>query len=287
MIRERFAPSPTGLLHLGHAYSALIAWDAARANGGEFLLRMEDSDKARCKGAFEDAICADLAWLGISWPEPILHQTNRMAAYQSALDNLIALDLCYPCNCSRKDIEAALSAPQEAAPHRHDPDGPIYPKTCSKRSMTSRTEQDAVRLNMAKAVDYLGGPSAVDALTYTEIGLGKAELIQLDADKLINECGDIVLARKDIGTSYHLAVVIDDAFQNITHVTRGIDIAAATPIHRILQALLNLPAPVYRHHRLIRDENGKRLAKRHDAMAIAKYRAQGASPQGIRKMVGL
>ncbi len=287
MIRERFAPSPTGLLHLGHAYSALTAWDAVRASGGEFLLRMEDTDKTRCKRAFEDAICADLAWLGISWPEPILHQTNRMAAYQSALDNLIALDLCYPCNCTRKDIEAALSAPQETAPHSHGPDGPIYPKTCSKRSMTSRTEQDAVRLNMAKAVDYLGGQSAVNALTYTEIGLGRTELIQLDADKLITECGDIVLARKDIGTAYHLAVVIDDAFQNITHVTRGIDIAAATPIHRILQALLNLPVPVYRHHRLIRDENGKRLAKRHDAMAISLYRAKGASPQGIRKMVGL
>jgi glutamyl-Q tRNA(Asp) synthetase len=287
VIRERFAPSPTGLLHLGHAYSAMMAWDVAYAKGGEFLLRIEDTDQARCKREFENEIFTDLSWLGIKWPKPVLRQTNRMPAYQTALDKLIALDLCYPCKCSRKDIEAALSAPQEDAPYTYGPDGPIYPKTCCNRSMTMRSVDDAVRLNIAKALDYLGGNNAVHALIYSELGHGKTEIIHLDAEKLINACGDIVLARKDIGTSYHLAVVVDDAYQDITHVTRGADIASATPIHRILQALLGLPTPLYRHHRLIRDENGKRLAKRDDARAIRLYRENGANPQDIRVMVGL
>lgn len=287
MIRERFAPSPTGLLHLGHAYSAMVAWDAACANGGEFLLRIEDTDQARCRREYENEIFTDLSWLGIKWPEPVLRQTNRIPAYQAALDELIALDLCYPCKCSRKDIEAALSAPQEGASYTYGPDGLIYPKTCCNRSMTKRSADDAVRLNIAKAIDYLGGKDAVNALNFNELSHGKTETIHLDADSLINACGDIVLARKDIGTSYHLAVVVDDAFQDITHVTRGADIASATPIHRILQALLGLPRPIYQHHKLIRDENGKRLAKRDDARAIRLYRENGASPQDIRAMVGL
>ncbi len=287
MIRERFAPSPTGLLHLGHAYSAMMAWDVAYAKGGEFLLRIEDTDQARCKREFENEIFTDLSWLGIKWPKPVLCQTNRMPAYQTALDKLIALDLCYPCKCSRKDIEAALSAPQEDAPYTYGPDGPIYPRTCCNRSMTMRSVDDVVRLNIAKAIDYLGGKNAVHALIYSELGNGKMEIVHLDAEKLINACGDIVLARKDIGTSYHLAVVVDDAYQDITHVTRGADIASATPIHRILQALLSLPTPLYRHHRLIRDENGKRLAKRDDARAIRLYRENGSDPQDIRAMVGL
>ena len=153
--------------------------------------------------------------------------------------------------------------------------------------MTKRSADDAVRLNIAKAIDYLGGKDAVNALNFNELSHGKTETIHLDADSLINACGDIVLARKDIGTSYHLAVVVDDAFQDITHVTRGADIASATPIHRILQALLGLPRPIYQHHKLIRDENGKRLAKRDDARAIRLYRENGASPQDIRAMVGL
>jgi glutamyl-Q tRNA(Asp) synthetase len=280
VIFERFAPSPTGLLHLGHAYSALLAWDATRAKGGKFLLRIEDIDRPRCKPEFEQAIYDDLSWLGLSWPTPVMRQSNRSPAYNAALQKLIDLDLCYPCKCTRKDITLAMSAPQEGI--TFGPDGPIYPGTCRGRSMVERTKTDAIRLNMRKAITLLPKP-----LEYTEIGGKTPEIIQISTEKLLSEAGDIVLARKDIGTSYHLSVVVDDAAQNITHVTRGRDLIPATPVHRLLKELLGLPVPIYRHHKLIRDENGKRLAKRHDAMAIRKYRANGASPQDIREMVGL
>ncbi len=277
---ERFAPSPTGLLHLGHAYSALLAWDASLANGGTMLLRIEDIDLSRCKPEFEQAIYDDLTWLGLSWPTPVMRQSNRQPAYNAALQKLIDIGLCYPCRCTRKDITQAMSAPQEDV--TYGPDGPIYPGNCRGRFMNERTETDAIRLNMQKVI--AGIPHT---LTYDEIGGKMPETIQISPEKLLSEAGDIVLARKDIGTSYHLSVVVDDADQNITHVTRGRDLISATPIHRLLQELLGLPTPIYRHHKLIRDENGKRLAKRYDAMAISKYRDDGACPQDIREMVGL
>lgn len=280
MIRERFAPSPTGLLHLGHAYSALMAWNAACANGSDFLLRIEDIDTLRCKQEFEAAIFEDLNWLGLSWPQPVIRQSDRLPAYDAALSKLIDLGLCYPCKCTRKDIALAFAAPQEGV--TPGADGPIYPQTCKGRSMSEHTPTDAIRLDMEKAISTLQGH-----LSYTEIGGVYPETIRVKPETLMSDCGDIVLARKDIGTSYHLSVVVDDAFQHITHVTRGRDLLSATPIHRLLQTLLGLPTPIYRHHKLIRDENGKRLAKRDDARAIRAYRENGVTPQGIREMVGL
>ncbi len=265
---ERFAPSPTGPLHLGHAFSALTAWE--RAKGGRFLLRLEDIDTARSREEYVRAIHDDLHWLGLDWPEPVLRQSSRLPAYRAALQRLADMGLTYACTCTRRDIAGALGAPQEGAPM--GPDGVIYPGTCRGKH---RTGAAAIRLDMAKAVT--GDVSYFEE--DTPVTTTRAEMIET--------IGDVVLARKDIGTSYHLSVVVDDAFQGITHVTRGEDLRSATPVQRLLQDLLGLPAPVYHHHRLIRDENGKRLAKRDDARAIAKYRAEGATVQDIRAMVGL
>jgi len=277
---ERFAPSPTGHLHLGHAYSALLAWTAARKNRGIFLLRIEDIDQPRCKPEFEQAIYDDLTWLGLSWAQPVIRQSERLSAYYAALQKLIDLDLCYPCKCTRKDITQSMSAPQEGAPL--GPDGIIYPGSCRNRSIAQRTETDAIRLDMRKAVAMLNAP-----LKYIEAYGATAKTISINTAELHLVVGDIVLARKDIGTSYHLSVVVDDAYQNITHVTRGRDLSLATPVHRVLQELLGFPSPIYRHHKLIRDENGKRLAKRHDAKALRKYRDNGASPHDIYEMLDL
>ncbi|GKY87629.1 tRNA glutamyl-Q(34) synthetase GluQRS [Sinisalibacter aestuarii] len=274
----RFAPSPTGLLHLGHAFSALTAWDMAQAASGQFLLRIEDIDRPRCKPDFEQAIYDDLHWLGLTWPMPVMRQSDRLPDYAAALDRLTAMGLTYPCSCSRADIRAALSAPQEGA---QGPDGPLYPGTCRGRPMESRQPGDAIRLDMAKAT-ALTGP-----ITVTETGPGFHGIREHEPADMVDTIGDVVLARKDIGTSYHLAVVVDDAAQGITHVVRGEDLFAATPIHVLLQRLLALPTPTYHHHRLIRDEAGKRLAKRDDARAIRHYRAEGRSPAEIRALVGL
>ncbi len=277
----RFAPSPTGLLHLGHAYSALVAWDMARAEGGRFLLRIEDIDRPRCRAEYEAAIYEDLRWLGLDWPAPVWRQSARMAAYEAALARLAQMGLTYPCSCSRSDIRAALSAPQEGAA-RGGPDGPLYPGTCRGRSMAERRPGDAIRLDMRAVARHLGGR----VLAFTETGARHAGRHRIGAADLAG-LGDIVLARRDIGTSYHLAVVVDDAAQGITHVVRGRDLFAATPIHVLLQHLLGLPTPIYHHHRLIRDENGKRLAKRDGARALATLRAQGVSPAQIRRRLGL
>ena len=283
MIVERFAPSPTGLLHLGHAYSALLAWDIAKATGGRFLVRIENTDTARCKPEYETTLFEDLKWLGIKWETPVLRQTDRLTAYEIALTKLIDMGVCYPCDCTRSDIKNALSAPQEGAEPAFGPDVLIYPRTCCQRPMTEHTSQDAIRLDMTKAVKMLSSN-----LFYQEIGDGTQTTIAIDAHSLITDCGDIVLARKDTTTTaYHMSVVIDDAFQNVTHVTRGMDLASATPIHCLLQNLLGLPTPIYRHHKLIRDENGKRLAKRENARSIHVYREQGLTPEDIREMVGL
>ncbi|MCA0043831.1 tRNA glutamyl-Q(34) synthetase GluQRS [Celeribacter litoreus] len=279
----RFAPSPTGPLHLGHAFSALTAARRAEAHGGTFLLRIEDGDISRCRPEWEALIYADLRWLGLSWPEPVLHVTAREAIYASALSRLDELGLIYPCSCTRRDVMNALSAPQEGAPM--GPDGVIYPGTCRVRSMATFVEGEAIRLNMAKAVAYLGD---VSKFSWEETGPFETGTQRLDAARLVEGVGDIVLARKDIGTAaYHLSVVLDDAAQGITEAVRGVDLMEATQIHRLLQALLDLPEIAYHHHDLIRDENDKRLAKRTDAKAIRKFREEGYSPEDVRKMIGL
>jgi glutamyl-Q tRNA(Asp) synthetase len=282
-MRTRFAPSPTGPLHLGHAFAAVLAHDMARKAGGEFLLRIEDIDQGRARPEWEAAIYADLAWLGLTWDGPVMRQSDRGSAYRAALDDLWRPGLIYPCTCTRRDIEAAASAPQEGAPPAFGPDGLIYPGTC--RDRPGRGERPlpdgALRLDMGRA-----GIGAA----FTETGTGPegqtGEIIAT-ADDLRAGVGDVVLARRDMGAAYHLAVVVDDAAQGITHVTRGEDLFEATKIHVVLQRLLGLPTPIYHHHRLIRDEAGKRLAKRDDARALRTYRAEGATPADIRRMVGL
>lgn len=279
----RFAPSPTGPLHLGHAYSALIAWDRAKANGGQFLLRIEDGDTTRCRPEWEALIYEDLHWLGLAWPEPIARVTDRIPLYDAARNRLQNLGLLYPCSCTRKDIQSAFSAPQEGIPM--GPDGIIYPGTCRTKPMSEASSNDAIRLNMASAIAHLGD---VSHLSYTETGPFETGNHALSAEHLIENVGDIVLFRKDTGmAAYHLSVVVDDAAQNVTEAVRGADLSEATVIHRLLQALLDLPTPLYHHHELIRDADGKRLAKRTDAKAISKFRAEGATPNDIRAMVGL
>lgn len=283
-MRTRFAPSPTGRLHLGHAFSALTAWDQARAAGGEFILRIEDTDRGRCRPEFEAAICDDLAWLGLRWPAPVLRQSEHLARYAAALDRLAAMGLTYPCRCTRADIRAALSAPQEGAAHLA-PGGAAYPGTCRGRRMSDATPGDAVRLDLDRALERVG---ALGRLGFEETGPARPGWHELDAGALRRRVGDVVLGRKDIGAAaYHLAVVVDDAAQGITHVVRGEDLWEATALHRLLQALLGLPAPVWRHHRLIRDAEGRRLAKRDDARAIGRYRANGLTPAAVRALVGL
>ncbi|TNF62582.1 MAG: tRNA glutamyl-Q(34) synthetase GluQRS [Rhodobacteraceae bacterium] len=279
--RTRFAPSPTGPLHLGHAYSALVA--AGRADPGGFLLRIEDIDHARCRPEHEAAIFEDLRWLGLDWPEPVLRQSDRLPLYRGAVDRLAAMGLVYPCRCRRGDIREALSAPQEGAEPVQGPDGPVYPGTCRGRRMAEAGPGDALRLDMKAALEQIG----LASVSFTESGPGLARLPAMTAGQMLAGIGDVVLARRDIGTSYHIAVVVDDAAQHITEVVRGADLFEATFLHVVLQRLLELPTPSYHHHALIRDEAGKRLAKRDDARALARYRAEGATPADIRRMVGL
>lgn len=271
----RFAPSPTGPLHLGHAYSALVAYEMAQKVNGRFLIRIEDIDQSRARPEWEQQIYDDLRWLRLTWEEPVLRQSDRMVPYRNALQSLWDNGLLYPCTCTRRDIAEAASAPQEGAP-MIGPDGVIYPGTCRGKHRYTDFPDTALRLDMTKAsktVQYWESKSRKKH-TYAK-------------DFLVSNIGDVVLSRKDMGTSYHLSVVIDDAEQGITEVVRGEDLAEATPIHVLLQRLLGLPTPKYHHHRLIRDDNGKRLAKRDDARAIAKYRADGATPNDIRRLVGL
>ncbi|NBE08845.1 tRNA glutamyl-Q(34) synthetase GluQRS [Paragemmobacter ruber] len=275
--RTRFAPSPTGPLHLGHAYSAILAHDMARAAGGAFLLRMEDTDLDRCRPEWEAQIAADLIWLGLTWDGPIYRQSDKIAAYNARLEPLAERGLLYPCACTRADIRAALSAPQEGVAFN------VYPGTCRHRPMSSRQPGDALRLNLAAALDALPAPPR-----FTETGSAHAGTHQIDRATALTRIGDVVLSRKgeDI-VAYFLASAFDDADQGITHVIRGEDLFDFTPVQVILQRLFALPTPTYHHHRLIRDDAGKRLAKRDDARAIAKYRAEGATPQDIRQLVGL
>lgn len=274
----RFAPSPTGPLHLGHAYSAILAHDMARAEGGHFLLRMEDTDLERCRPEYDAMIQEDLTWLGLSWDGPIHRQSQHIANYNTRLEALEGKGLLYPCSCTRSDIRAALSAPQEGVAFN------VYPGTCRGRSIESRKPGDALRLNLAKALLVL---AAAD-LVFAETGPAHAGQHRIDGDQALSQIGDVVLSRKgeDI-VAYFLASAFDDADQGVTHVIRGEDLFDFTPVQVILQHLFGLPTPIYHHHHLIRDDQGKRLAKRDDARAIAKYRAEGATPADIRRMVGL
>ena len=275
--RTRFAPSPTGPLHLGHAYSALYGHRLAEAKNGLWLLRIDDLDRNRSKPEWTQQIFDDLRWLGLAWPEPVRFQSQETASYQTALDTLARARLIYPCCCNRADIAQAAAAPQEGVPE-FGPDGRIYPGTCRHRRLSQAGAGDALRLNMRKAVRALQ-----KSVTYEEFGTQLSERITLKPEALIAQVGDVVLRRKDQGAAYHLAVVIDDDAQNITDVVRGADLSAATQIHVVLQQLLNIQTPRYHHHALIRDETGKRLAKRSDSEALSTLRNAGYSAQDITK----
>jgi glutamyl-Q tRNA(Asp) synthetase len=286
----RFAPSPNGFLHLGHALSAIMNFDLARENGGRFLLRIEDIDAVRCRPEYEAAIYEDLAWLGLTWEQPVRRQSEHLAAYAEALARLQRDGLVYPSFESRSEI-AQLIAQHEAVgasgsrPWPRDPDGaPLYPGDARSLSSAERArrmaaEPYALRLDMAKAVARVG------PLIWTEIGAGaRNEASEIAAAP--EAWGDVVLARKDIPTSYHLAVVVDDALQGISHVVRGKDLFTATAVHRLLQVLLGLPAPVYRHHRLILDAEGRKLSKSTPTTVLYELRAQGLTPDDIRWRIG-
>lgn len=270
----RFAPSPTGYLHLGHAYSALFAARAA-GDDGRFLLRIEDIDKGRCRPAFEDAIYEDLAWLGLDWEQPVRRQSDHFDDYQAALGELADAGLTYPCFCTRKDIQAEIDAAGGAP---HGPDGPVYPGTCRHLSKSERQdrissgEAHAVRLDMTEAVNRTG------ALSWHDAAKG-------DVTARPERFGDVVLARKDTPTSYHLSVTLDDHIQGITLVTRGTDLFEASDVHRLLQALLELHVPAYHHHPLLIGDDGKRFAKRDKSLTLRELRESGNAPDDVIRMM--
>lgn len=282
MIVTRFAPSPTGLLHLGHAFAALTAFEAAGARGGRFLLRIEDLDSARSRSEFEQAIFTDLRWLGLSWQMPVLRQSARAHAYRAALTQLDRQGVLYPCFCTRKEIAEEVARSIEAP---HGPEGPLYPGTCralppDERRARIASEPYALRLDVAKAIKRVG------RLVFEEKGTGpNGERGVIVAEPAL--FGDVVLARKDLPAAYHLAVVVDDAFQGVNLVTRGNDLFAATHVQRLLQALLGLPTPAYGHHRLILDENGKKFSKRDQSVTLQQMRESGTTPADIRARIGL
>ena len=275
----RFAPSPNGLLHLGHAYSALYTWHAASLLGGTALLRIEDIDAERSKPEFTAAIMADLAWLGLDWPEPVMQQSLRMDIYAEAGNQLRDQRLLYPCFCSRSQIAAAATA--------RDPDGaPLYPGTCRHLDRAEQIERlergDPVqfRLDTGAALDRVG------VLTFTTAGPLITDRPQIRYARP-ERWGDVVLQRNGTPTSYHLSVVVDDAAQGVTHVTRGRDMEAATDIHALLQMLLGLPAPIYHFHRLILDDDGNKLSKSKGSQSLADLRALGWTPEDVKRAVGL
>lgn len=289
----RFAPSPNGHLHLGHAYSALVDWRACRAAGGRFLLRLEDIDVTRCRPEYEASIRADLAWLGIAWEEPVRRQSEHFDLYRRALSRLMDSRLVYAAFMSRSEIKARATAAEAAGrPWPVDPDGaPLYPG--DDRDMTDAAVEAAMaegrpyafRLRMAEALRaadaMVAGP-----LAWTENGAGPdGETGTVAADPA--RWGDVILARKEIPTSYHLSVVVDDAAQGVTHVVRGRDLFHATSVHRLLQVLLGLPAPVYRHHDLVLDATGRKLSKSFRDTSLASLRKAGASRADVCRMIGL
>jgi glutamyl-Q tRNA(Asp) synthetase len=279
----RFAPSPNGYLHLGHAYSALLNDKLARESGGRFLLRIEDIDTVRCRPELVEAVFEDLNWLGLRWEEPVMHQSAEFGRYLAALDDLAGRGLVYPCFCTRKDISAAV-ATLEATEHSwpRDPDGaPVYPGCCRALVLPERSRRlaegrpYALRLDSARALASLACPDLFWEEQDTGPVRARSEI-----------WGDVVLARKETPTSYHLAVVLDDARQGVTDVVRGRDLYAATAIHRLLQTLLGLPAPRYRHHALITDETGGKLAKSRISKPIRSFRAEGVSASELRLSLG-
>jgi glutamyl-Q tRNA(Asp) synthetase len=283
----RFAPSPNGYLHLGHAFSALLNFDLARASGGRLLLRIEDIDLTRCKPEFETAIYQDLAWLGIAWEEPVRRQSEHLADYRAALDKLFALGLVYPSFESRAEIATLVAEREANAPWPRDPDGaPLYPGTAKLLSSDERARllesgtPYALRLDMAAACARAGD------LGWREQGQnpdGETGAVAARPEAW----GDVILARKETPTSYHLSVVVDDALQGVTEVVRGQDLFWSTSVHRLLQQLLGLPQPAYRHHRLLLDAAGRKLSKSTEATGLRELRAGGATPSDIRRLVGL
>jgi glutamyl-Q tRNA(Asp) synthetase len=283
----RFAPSPNGYLHLGHAYSALLNFDLARRAGGRFLLRIEDIDPVRCKPEFEAAIYQDLGWLGIRWEEPVRRQSQQLGDYRAALDKLAAEGLIYPAFESRAEIARLVAQREAHAPWPRDPDGvPLYPGVAKLLSSDQRARllgsdvPYALRLDMAAACARAG---ELDWVEHGERPDGETGLVTARPQAW----GDVILARKETPTSYHLSVVIDDALQGVTEVVRGRDLFWSTSVHRLLQRLLGLPQPAYRHHRLILDGAGAKLAKSTQATGLRELRAGGATPADIRPLVGL
>jgi len=274
-VRTRFAPSPTGRLHLGHALAAKAAHDLARQHAGQFLLRHEDIDATRVREVFYAGIEEDLRWLGFDWDGEPLRQSARLAAYEAAMEQLRSMGLVYPCFCSRRGIGQELAA-MAAAPQ--GPEGPLYPGTCRGMTREEHHRKIATGHTHAWRLDTHKAAALTGRLTFNDLSHG---LVEVQPGLL----GDVVLARKDIGTAYHLAVVVDDAFQAITHVTRGEDLLPATHVHRLLQEVLGLPQPVYLHHPLVHDAQGKRLAKRHDVLAIAAMRESGMTAAAVMELL--
>ncbi|WP_421790526.1 tRNA glutamyl-Q(34) synthetase GluQRS [Hyphobacterium sp.] len=282
----RFAPSPTGLLHKGHAFSALKAFEAARQAGGRFLLRIEDIDITRCKPEFVDAIYEDLHWLGLEWEEPVRRQSEHFPDYHAALNQLAERGHIYRCFKTRKEIMEDIAR----APHHpgEGPDGVIYPgpaKPMSPDDEASRLDRGdafAWRLSISAVKAELGDISRLSFVEEGEGPGGESGTLAIQPDLI----GDVILGRKDVGTSYHLAVTLDDSLQGITHVIRGQDLFFATSVHRILQALLNLPAPLYRHHKLLTGKDGKRFAKRNKSQTLQAIRQSGVSAKTLRMQLG-
>ena len=273
---ERTAPSPTGDIHLGHVYSALTAYRNAKANNGFFKLRIEDIDITRCKIEYENVIIKNLTWLGLKWDEKIMRQRNRYKSYNLAIDQLLKEDLLYPCSCSRTDVKKALSAP-----HIEDTSSLVYPGTCKKVKPNKGVK--ALRLNIDKAIKKLGN----DKLYFYETGItvgNSHEKRSISNETLKRKFGDLVVARKDIGTSYNLSVIIDDSAQEVTHVTRGIDLLDVTPIQVLLQRILGLQTPTYHHHKLICDDDGKKLSKRSSSQSISNLIQEGFSSSEVIEM---
>ncbi|MBB3570367.1 tRNA glutamyl-Q(34) synthetase GluQRS [Rhizobium sp. BK491] len=282
----RFAPSPNGPLHLGHALSAILNHDMAAEAGGDFLLRIEDIDQARCTPDFEEGIYRDLSWLGLSWQEPVRRQSEHFPAYQQALQTLIARGLVYPAFLTRGEVKSRVAAFEtDGKSWPRDPDGtPLYPPDDRERGDAERQRllssgmKHAWRLDMGRALAAADQP-----LHWQESGDGETGTIPADPAAW----GDVVLSRSDAPSSYHLSVVVDDAVQGITHVVRGLDLFHATSIHRLLQTLLGLPEPLYHHHRLVLGEDGKKLSKSMGDTGIAEWRRRGLSPAELRRRIGL
>jgi len=270
----RFAPSPTGYLHLGHVRSAIEGWRAARDSGGRFLLRLEDIDQTRCRDEYSEAILEDLSWLGLTWDGPVRKQSEHFDDYRDALDRLEAMGVLYPCFCTRKEIQEEI-ARAGGAPHALS--GPPYPGTCRGLDRRLREEKQLSGIDYALRLDLARALALTGLLDWVEEEEGGPHRKPADPAPL----GDVVLARKDVPTSYHLAVTVDDASQGVTLVTRGEDLAAATHVHRVLQALLDLPTPRYRHHELLTDPSGRRLSKRDHALTIRSMRECGIGPTEI------